>query len=325
MKLSTYKWHGMERVGVIEEDYVYDPQEIERETGLLGSAAACFTDMIAVIAASPAALDTAKTALNIGRERRVGRHPLSEIEFLAPISPTTILCAGSNYSSHNAEKKSSDTSGREPEFFVKTADCVVPPNSAIVHDPVLTRKLDGEVELAVVIGTPGRHIPVENALQHVFGYTIVNDITARDRQVRFRSDGTTWYELGRGKVFDTSAPLGPVITTVDDIPDPQALQIRSKVNGELRQNSNTSEMIWNVAQLIHTFSINLTLRPGMVIITGTPSGTAWSVDTELGGNWKGENGIVPAKGYLQPGDQIECEIERIGTLRNHIVSGEVGR
>jgi 2-keto-4-pentenoate hydratase/2-oxohepta-3-ene-1,7-dioic acid hydratase in catechol pathway len=168
----------------------------------------------------------------------------------------------------------------------------------------------------VVIGKPGRHIPKERALEHVFGYTIVNDVTARDRQVRRRPDGSYWYELGRGKFFDTSAPLGPCITTADELGDPQNVVVRSWVNGELRQISSTSQMIWTVAELVHFFSVNVTLRPGMVIITGTPSGTAWSTDAELGGRWSGTDGMVPAKGYLQDGDQVVCEIDRIGRLEN---------
>jgi 2-keto-4-pentenoate hydratase/2-oxohepta-3-ene-1,7-dioic acid hydratase in catechol pathway len=159
---------------------------------------------------------------------------------------------------------------------------------------------------------------VKDALDHVFGYTIVNDVTARDRQVRRRPDGSYWYELGRGKLFDTSAPLGPCITTRDEIPDPQAIMVRAWVNGELRQISSTSQMIWSVAELIHFFSVNMTLRPGMVIITGTPSGTAWSSDEELGGKWAGTNGMVKAQGYLQPGDTVVCEIDGIGRLSNPI-------
>ena len=252
-----------------------------------------------------------------------GVHALGEVRLLAPMMPSTILCAGSNYHAHNREKASAPLSGKEPEFFIKTSDCVVGPGDAIVHDAVMTKKLDCETELAIVIGKAGRHIPVESALEHVFGYAIINDVTARDLQVRRKPDGTTWYELGRGKVFDTSAPFGPCIVTADEIGDPQRLQIRTRINGELRQSGNTSDMIWTCAQLIHFFSVNLTLRPGMVIITGTPAGTAWSSDKELGGNWTppadGEP-MVPAKGYNQPGDRIESEIERIGVLSNHVVS-----
>lgn len=248
--------------------------------------------------------------------------PLAGVQLLAPLIPSTILCSGSNYHSHNREKANAPISGKEPEFFVKTGDVVVGPGEGIVADPLLTRKLDCETELAVVIGRPGRHIPVERALEHVFGYTIVNDVTARDRQVRRKPDGSTWYELGRGKLFDTAAPLGPCIVTADEIGDPQRLRLRTRINGELRQSASTGEMIWSCAELIHFFSINLTLKPGMVIITGTPAGTAWSVDAELGGHWTppddGEP-LVPARGYNQPGDVVESEIEGIGVLRNPVV------
>lgn len=249
---------------------------------------------------------------------------LAQVQLLAPLVPTTILCSGSNYHSHNREKAAAPISGKEPEFFVKTGDVVVGPGEGIVADTILTKKLDCETELAVVIGKAGRHIPVERALEHVFGYTIVNDVTARDRQVRRKPDGSTWYELGRGKLFDTAAPLGPCLVTADEIPDPQALRLRTRINGELRQSASTGDMIWNCAELIHFFSINLTLKPGMVIITGTPAGTAWSVDAELGGHWRPpEDGepLVPARGYCQPGDVVESEIEGIGVLRNPVVGG----
>jgi 2-keto-4-pentenoate hydratase/2-oxohepta-3-ene-1,7-dioic acid hydratase in catechol pathway len=249
------------------------------------------------------------------------RYPLEEVRLLAPITPSTILCSGSNYHSHNQEKANAPLSGKEPEFFLKTADCVVGPNEPIIFDSLLTEKLDSETELAIVIGKAGRHIPVKSALDHVFGYTIVNDVTARDRQVRFKPDGTTWYELGRGKAFDSSAPLGPCIVTADEIGDPQNLHLRTRINGELRQSGNTKDMIWTCAELIHFFSINFTLRPGMVIITGTPAGTAWSSDKSLGGNWiPSEDGekLIPAKDYNRPGDIVESEIEGIGILMNPV-------
>ena len=181
-----------------------------------------------------------------------------------------------------------------------------------------TRKLDCETELAIVIGKAGRHIATERAPEHVFGYTIANDVTARDRQVR-RSESFTWYDLGRGKAFDSSAPIGPWIVTADEIDDPQTLDIKMRINGELRQSSNTKNMIWTCADLIHFFSINFTLKPGMMIITGTPAGTAWSVDRELGGRWQPKQGIIAATRYCLPGDQIECEIQSIGVLRNAVI------
>ena len=259
-----------------------------------------------------------KTALRLVALRPVhALHRLDRVTLAAPILPSTILCAGSNYREHNDEKIGSPTSGKEPEFFVKTSDSVIGPDEAIQYDEKLTRKLDCETELGIVIGTPGRHISKERALEHVFGYTVVNDVTARDRQVR-RSGDFTWYELGRGKAFDTSAPIGPCITTADEIPDPQVLGIHTRVNGELRQSSNTRNMIWSCADLIHFFSTNFTLKPGMVIITGTPAGTAWSADKELGGRWQPREGLVAAARYFLPGDIVECEIERIGILRNPV-------
>jgi len=238
-----------------------------------------------------------------------------------PINPSTVLCAGSNYRAHNAEKKSSPTSGTEPEFFVKTGDCVIGPNDQIIHDPLLTKKLDCETELAIVIGKPGRHIAVENALDHVFGYTVANDVTARDRQVRTNDQGFTWYELGRGKAFDTSLPLGPWISTPGKVPDPQRLILSTKINGELRQRSSTADMIWTCAELIHFFSINFTLKPGMVILTGTPAGTAWSNDPSIGGKWSSNDpDLVPATRYCEPGDVVESSISFIGNIQNSVVS-----
>ena len=255
----------------------------------------------------------------IARPPASARRSMDGLELAAPIFPTTILCSGSNYHAHNAEKANTPISGKEPEFFVMTADNVVGPGEPIVYDPAYTRKLDCETELAIVIGREGRHIPRERALDHVFGYTIVNDVTARDLQVRKSPEGSVWYEVGRGKMFDTSAPLGPVIVTADEIADPQKLSLRTRINGELRQSSSTADMIFTCAELIHFFSTDLTLRPGMVIITGTPAGTAWSNDAELGGKWQALPGLVRAARYCLPGDIVECEVEKIGVLRNEVV------
>jgi 2-keto-4-pentenoate hydratase/2-oxohepta-3-ene-1,7-dioic acid hydratase in catechol pathway len=274
-----------------------------------------FSDTISFIRGGVSSLGTALRLVALRPAHAL--HRLDRVTLAAPILPSTILCAGSNYREHNDEKIGSPMSGKEPEFFVKTSDSVIGPDEAIQYDEKLTRKLDCETELGIVIGTSGRHISRERALEHVFGYTVVNDVTARDRQVR-RSGDFTWYELGRGKAFDTSAPIGPCITTADEIPDPQVLGIQTRVNGELRQSSNTRNMIWSCADLIHFFSTNFTLKPGMVIITGTPSGTAWSADKELGGHWKPKEGLVAAARYFLPGDIVECEIERIGILRNPV-------
>jgi 2-keto-4-pentenoate hydratase/2-oxohepta-3-ene-1,7-dioic acid hydratase in catechol pathway len=301
MKLCTFIEGGRERVGIVVGQEVAD-------------APADYNNMLRFIQAGPAALRAAEAGL-AGAARR----PLDSVKLAPPVRPATMLCSGSNYRDHNQEKANTPISGKEPEYFVKTADCIIGHDDKIIYDEKLTKKLDAETELAVVIGKPGRHIPIERALEHVFGYTIVNDVTARDRQVRRNEQGFTWYELGRSKCFETSGPTGPWIVTADEIGDPQNLRLRTRINGELRQSASNGNMIFTCAHLIHFFSINMTLTPGTIIITGTPGGTAWSTDSELGGKWVGGDGseeLVPAKGYLKPGDRIECELEKIGVLRN---------
>lgn len=274
-----------------------------------------FRDMVAFINAGNDARRAARRLIDEAPPS--AWQPLENVKLAPPFLPSTILCAGSNYRDHNAEKAGSPTSGKEPEFFIKTADSVVGPDNAIIYEPSLTKKLDCETELAIVIGKAGRCISRAEALDHVFGYTIANDVTARDRQVRTK-DGVVWYDLARGKAFDTSAPLGPCVVTSDEIDDPQSLDLKTRINGELRQSSNTANMIWSCAELIHFFSVSFTLKPGMIIITGTPAGTAWSVDAELGGKWSAATGVVAATRYCLPGDKVESEIENIGILRNSI-------
>jgi 2-keto-4-pentenoate hydratase/2-oxohepta-3-ene-1,7-dioic acid hydratase in catechol pathway len=178
-------------------------------------------------------------------------------------------------------------------FFTKAPECVLAPGGTIVHHPC-TRELDYEVELAVVVGRAGRDIPAARALEYVFGYTIVNDVTARDLQKRHGQ----WF---KGKTLDTFCPMGPVLVTADELPDPQALAVRLRVNGELRQASHTSKMIFPVAECLAVLSEGFTLRPGDVIATGTPEG------------------VGAARGvFLQPGDLVEAEIEGIGVLANRV-------
>ncbi len=301
MKVCTYYQDGKERLGfVVGSDVVDAPAE--------------FPTMLSFIRTGEAGRKAAEAAIAKGAKK-----PLASVKLAPPIRASTMLCSGSNYIDHNKEKANTPISGKEPEFFVKTADCIIGHDEKIIYDEKLTKKLDAETELAIVIGKPGRHIPVERALEHVFGYTIVNDVTARERQVRRNEQGFTWYEVGRGKCFETSGPTGPWIVTADEIGDPQKLRLRTRINGELRQSASTGNMIYSCAHLIHFFSISMTLQPGMIIITGTPGGTAWSTDPELGGTWVGGDGsekLTPAKGYLKPGDVIECEMEKIGVLRN---------
>jgi 2-keto-4-pentenoate hydratase/2-oxohepta-3-ene-1,7-dioic acid hydratase in catechol pathway len=312
MRLVTFRMGADERLGFQLDAGILDPGLVADHAG-----DPVYSSTLEFIRAGSDAQRAAGRLID--RAPADAMIPLAEVMLTAPMRPSTILCSGSNYRDHNEEKANTAISGTEPEFFIKTADSVVGPGEDIVYDPALTRKLDCETELAVVIGKPGRHIPVESALDHVFGYTIVNDVTARDRQVRRSPDGSVWYDLGLGKSFDTSAPLGPCIVTADEIPDPQNLQLKTLINGELRQSSTTAQMIWTCAELIHFFSASFTLRPGMVIITGTPAGTAWSMDPELGGKGRTPQGLVPAGRYCLPGDRIESVIEGIGVLPNQVV------
>jgi 2-keto-4-pentenoate hydratase/2-oxohepta-3-ene-1,7-dioic acid hydratase in catechol pathway len=245
------------------------------------------------------------------------RYALGEVRLLAPLVPPIILNSGQNYWDHRDEKPPVDA--HDPEFFLKAPLAVIGPDEPIILDPAVTSKLDYEVELAVVIGKPGRHIPRERALEHVFGYTVANDVTARDRQAVPHPEGGWAYRLGPGKNFDTAAPLGPWIVTANELPDPGDLGLRTTVNGRLRQSNSTARMIWGVAELVSFFSTFYTLQPGVVIETGTPGGTAWATDPELGGR-PYERGDVERGGYLQPGDVVTVEIDGIGSLRNPVVA-----
>lgn len=315
MKIIAFTTRAGRRFGLQDGEHVIDPlaalpgDDDRRDW---------FRDTVSFIAAGEQALRLASEL--IARADDSARLLLSDIRLAAPMLPSTLLATGSTYRAHNAEKANTPLSGKEPEFFLMTADCVVGPEEPIVYDEQLTSKLDCETELAIVIGRPGRHIPVETALDHVFGYTIVNDVTARDRQVRRSPEGSVWYELGPSKVFDSSAPMGPCILTADEVPDPQSLKLSTRINGELRQSASTADMIWTCAEIVHLFSVGLTLRPGMVISTGTPAGTAWSMDRELGGSGKVAPHLVPAARYCLPGDVVESEIEGIGLLRNPVVA-----
>jgi len=179
-------------------------------------------------------------------------------------------------------------------YFTKPGTAVVGPGDDVV-DHAVTKELDYEVELAVVIGAGGRDIARADALARVFGYTVINDVTARDLQQRHGQ----WF---RGKSLDTFCPMGPVLVTADEIPDPQALAISLRVNGQVRQQSHTSKMIFPVAQCIEVLSLAMTLLPGDIIATGTPDGVGAAT-----GN------------FLRPGDRVEAEIEGIGVLANKIV------
>jgi 2-keto-4-pentenoate hydratase/2-oxohepta-3-ene-1,7-dioic acid hydratase in catechol pathway len=229
---------------------------------------------------------------------------IADVTLLAPIPVPhrNIFCVGKNYRDHAREFSNSGyeagaVKGAEidshPAVFTKPASTVVGPNDAVQLHPHITSSVDYEAELALVIGKGGRDIKKEHAYDHIFGYTIVNDVTARDRQRNHKQ----WF---LGKALDTFCPMGPWIATGDEL-DPENLDVKCWVNGELRQNANTRDLIFDIPTLVATISAGLTLKPGDVIATGTPAGVGL--------------GFNPPK-FLRPGDKVSISISHLGTLTN---------
>jgi len=216
---------------------------------------------------------------------------------LAPVTPGKIVAIGLNYMDHIRESGAEPPA--QPLVFAKFPSSVIGPEAAIELPLAITERVDWEVELGVVIGRRTRNVAPQDALDHVFGYVVANDVSARDLQF---ADGQ-WV---RGKSLDTFCPVGPVIVTRDDLPDPQALRLSCRVNGEVMQDATTDLMVFGVAELISHCSRSFTLEPGDLLLTGTPWGC-------------GE--FMAPKRSLAPGDVVECEIEGIGKLRNPVVAG----
>lgn len=213
---------------------------------------------------------------------------------LAPVEPSKIVCIGLNYMDHIRESKLDVP--KVPLVFAKFPSSLAGPTDPIRIPAELTERVDWEVELAVVMGRRARDVTPEKALDHVFGYTVANDVSARDLQF---SDGQ-WV---RAKSLDTFCPVGPVVVSADEVGDPQALRLTTRVNGELVQDATTDLMVFDVAQLISFCSRSFTLEPGDLLLTGTPWGC-------------GE--FMEPKRSLAPGDVVECAIEGIGALRNPV-------
>ena len=218
---------------------------------------------------------------------------VGEVEVLASlVNPPKLICLGLNYYDHATEAGAEIP--EDPIIFMKSHTTIIGPNKSIIK-PLFVKKLDYEAELAVVIGAEGKNIQLDKAKQHIFGYTILNDVTARD--IQFKDKQWT-----RGKSFDTFAPLGPCVTTTTRITDPNNLRIRTWVNDKLRQDSSTKNMVFDVYEVIHHLSRVVTLEPGDIIATGTPAGVG--VFTK------------PEPTFLESGDRITIDIEGIGRLQN---------
>ncbi len=260
--------------------------------------------MLLLIGGPPETLDVARGLVGDAEAGSLGTAILAEgAKLLAPIPAIrkNVLCVGRNYAEHIAEgdraQKQKVGVTEYPVFFTKPPTSIVGPGGDVLTFPSISKQTDYEVELAVIIGTPGRNIARADAMKHVFGYTILNDISARD--VQRRHGGQNF----KGKAFDGSCPMGPWIVTADAIDDPHALPISLTVNGETRQDGNTRDMIFDIETLIASLSEGMTLEPGDIIATGTPSGVGYAMDPPC---------------FLKDGDSVVCNISGIGTLTNSV-------
>lgn len=279
MKLARFETGGRIEIGVVKGDGVV----ALRDVGF------GYSDMIELIAAGPEVLGDIRDRT----AAEAGHHRLEDVRLLAPLRPGKYLAIGMNYAKHIAEMGHAE---RPPYqyWFNKQTTCINGPYDPI--EPGVTEMLDYEVELGVVIGRAAKGARAAEALDHVFGYLVANDVSARDWQKHSPT-------FTMGKSFDTHGPIGPWIVTADEIADPQNLDLRCFVNGELRQQSNTSQMSFTVAEQIKYLSTAFTLEPGDLLATGTPEGVGAAMD--------------PPK-FLRQGDVVRCEIDGIGALENRV-------
>lgn len=278
MKLARFYYQGKIGIGAVTEESIIPAWSVKELPQDMSAFLAAGRDAWALLAS--------KTG-----EPEI---PLQEVRLLAPVaSPQKFLGVGLNYADH-IEETGLDTP-EFPTFFNKQSSCVIGPNEAI-HRPTVSEKLDYEGELAIVIGKTCRHVPYEKASEVIAGFTIVNDVSVRDWQIK----SPTWT---LGKSFDTHGPMGPWIVTADEV-DPHNLELKTWVNDELRQHSNTKHLIFDCYQLIETLSTVCTLQPGDVIATGTSSGVGVK---------------MKPRGYMKPGDRVTIEIEGIGKLSNPVI------
>ena len=297
MKLVNYQSERGTRVGLVRGDSVFD---LEASAAVLGFGRPNLRDIDEILAHG--ALDELVSA---GRElgSLEDGTPISKVKVLAPVlRPEKILCVALNYVSHGKEGSVAPPS--EPYFFTKFRNTLVGPGEDILI-PKVSKKVDWEVELAVVVGKTGKYVPRDMAMDYVAGYTVSNDVSFRDLQFppgwpkELNVLGQNWV---KGKNLDNAFPLGPCLVTKDQIPDPHNLRISLSVNGDVKQESRTAEMVFKIESLIEYISGGMTLRPGDIISTGTPLGVA----------------VFSGQPFLKPGDIVDAPIEGIGTLSNQV-------
>lgn len=296
MRFICFKALEEERLGVLSQDGAL---VIELSGIKLSKNFVDMNDLVKNI--SDCDLEIIKSILSKDTAKNLITYQINEIKLCSPIKRPIhdIICVGVNYKAHLEETKASfdKNSFKETQktvYFSKRATEAIGPDDAIISHADIDEQLDYEVELAVIIGHKGINIPKEQAEEYIFGYTIINDISARQLQQLHNQ----WY---RGKSLDTFTALGPIVVHKSEMPFPVELNICSRVNGELRQNSNTKHFIADIPSIIAEISKGITLEPGDIIATGTPSGVGL--------------GFNPPR-YMKPGDVVECEIEKIGVLRN---------
>ena len=286
MHLVSYLLDGAETLGVLHDGSVRAARALD------ATAPATAAELLAD---PDAALRTLRDALSAaaGSFATTGT-PLEDVRLLAPLPrPTNVICIGRNYREHANEEGQEPP--ESPAIFLKTTTSVVAHGSDVTWDPDYTSQVDYEAELAVVIGRTARSVSPEDALDHVLGYTCLNDVSARDLQFA----DLQW---SRGKSLDTFCPMGPALVTADEVGDPQALDVRCLLNGQVVQQASTADMYHSVAEIIAYCSRAFTLHPGDVIATGTPGGVGIFRDPPL---------------LLQDGDEVVVEVSGVGRLVNH--------
>lgn len=304
MKLAQFKTKDSNKrsIGALVGDFVCDVAELARAVRATGAEVADWltrtSSTLEVISRGPEALADVNALLDFqagSKQSVVTAYHEDQIEFLPAVYPSKILAIGRNYADHALEGGGEPP--KAPLIFAKLANALSAHNAPIVL-PTVSETIDWEAELAVVIGRRAKRVSEAEALDHVFGYTLMNDVTARDLQ---RKDG----QWTRGKGLDTFAPLGPFITTRDEIADVQNLKIEGLLDGEVTQSSNTSKMIFSIAYLVSYISQDITLEPGDIISSGTPEGVGFFRNPPV---------------LLKPGDVCEVRVESVGTLRNPVVA-----
>lgn len=291
MRLVTVDSEGRAQLGVWQEELVFLPARQD---------AALPATMLALIDGGEAALSALRQALETADAEAYV--PADQAELLAPIPRPrqNVMCMGLNYADHVEEASASLGRGSDlpkyPIVFTKAANSVNAPYGDIPYDADVSDKLDWEAELGVVIGRAGRSIAEADARAHIFGYTVINDVSARDLQRRHK-------QFFIGKSLSGFCPMGPCIVTADEIEDPHDLELWCRVNGVEKQHSNTRYQIFRIEQQIAALSRGMRLEPGDILATGTPSGVGFA--------------RTPPE-YLRPGDVVECEVERVGIIRNRV-------